>query len=169
MRIISIVVFAGAAVLAMAQQPGAQRAQPEKTFTSAAEVEAMIAKAKSERKPDQGNFNQSLLRLAPYNVALEYRVEGIDTPATLHEKEAELVYVVDGSATLTVGGKLVNEKRTNPANLSGSAVEGGKPQAIAKGDYIFIPENTAHSFTKTQGRLVIMSLHLPRGGATAGN
>jgi mannose-6-phosphate isomerase-like protein (cupin superfamily) len=164
-RILSIVTVAGVAAMAMAQQPNQQRApQPDKTFTSAADVEAMIAKAKNERKPDQPNFNQPLLRLAPYAVNLEYRVEGIDTPATVHEKEAELIYVVDGAGTLTTGGKLVGEKRTNASNLSGTAVEGGTPQRISKGDYIFVPENTPHSFTKTQGRLVIMSVHVPRGG-----
>jgi mannose-6-phosphate isomerase-like protein (cupin superfamily) len=165
-RIVSIVTIVGIAAMAMAQQPNQQRAlQPDKTYASAADVEAMIAKAKSERKPDQANFNQPLLRLAPYAVNLEYRVEGIDTPATVHEKEAELIYVVDGAATLTTGGKLAGEKRTNPTNLSGTAVEGGTPQRISKGDYIFVPENTPHSFTKTQGRLVIMSIHVPRSGS----
>jgi len=154
--------------MAVAQQPTQQQAQqPEKTFTSAADVEAMIAKAKNERKPDQANFNQPLLRLAPYAVNLEYRVEGIDTPATQHEKEAELIYVVDGAATFTTGGKLVGEKRTNANNLSGTAVEGGTPRRISKGDYIFVPENTPHSFTKTQGRLIIMSIHVPRTGSAS--
>lgn len=166
MRIFSIVTVMGAAAMAMAQQPNQQRTpQPDKTFTSAADVEAMIAKAKSERKPDQANFLQPLLRLTPYTVNLEYRVEGIDTPATVHEKEAELIYVVDGAGTLTTGGKLVGEKRTNASNLSGSAVEGGTPQRISKGDYVFVPQNTPHSFTKTQGRLVIMSIHIPRTAA----
>ena len=156
MRRLLIMTVMGVASIAMAQAP------VQKTFTSAAEVEAMIAKAKNERKPDQPNFNQPLLRLAPYAVNLEYRVEGLDTPATQHEKEAEMIYVVDGAATLTIGGKLMGEKRTNATNLSGTGVQGGTPQRIAKGDFIFVPENTAHAFTNTQGRLVIMSLHLPR-------
>jgi hypothetical protein len=62
------------------------------------------------------------------------------------------------------GGKLVGEKRTNASNLSGTGIEGGTPQRISKGDYTFVPENTPHSFTKTQGTLVIMSIHVPRGG-----
>jgi len=155
MRIISIFIAVSLAAVAVAQQP-------DKTFVSAADVEAMIAKAKAERKPDQANFLQTLVRLAPYNVALEYRVAGVDTPATQHEKEAELIFVVDGAATFTTGGKLVDEKRTNPTNLSGTAVAGGSARRIAKGDYIFVPENTPHSFTKTEGRLVIMSVHMPR-------
>jgi hypothetical protein len=55
-----------------------------------------------------------------------------------------------------------NYRFTNATNLSGTSVEGGTPRRIAKGDYIFVPENTPHSFTKTQGRLVIMSIHVPR-------
>jgi mannose-6-phosphate isomerase-like protein (cupin superfamily) len=163
MRILSIVTVVSVAAMAMAQQPNPQRTQqPDKTFTSAAEVDAMIAKAKSERKPDQANFLQQLLRLPPYSVNLEYRVEGVDTPATVHETEAEMIFVVDGAATFTTGGKLAGEKRTNPTNLSGTGVEGGTARRIAKGDYIFVPENTPHAFTKAEGRLVIMSVHVPR-------
>lgn len=166
MRILSIVTVVGVAAMAMAQQPNQQRAQqPDQTFSSAADVEGMVAKAKNERKPDQANFIQPLLRLAPYTVNLEYRVEGIDTPATVHEKEAELIYVIDGAATFTTGGRLAGEKRTNAGNLSGTGVEGGTPRRISKGDYIFVPENTPHAFTNAQGRLVIMSVHVPRVGS----
>jgi len=166
MRILPIATALSVAVMAMAQQPNQPRTPlPDKTFASAAEVEAMIAKAKAERKPDQANLIQPIVRLAPYNVSLEYRVEGIDTPATLHETEAELIEVVDGAATFTTGGKLTGEKRTNPTNLSGTGIEGGSSRRIAKGDYIFVPENTPHSFTKTEGRLVIMSVHVPRSVA----
>lgn len=141
--------------------------QPDKTYISASDVEALIAKAKAERKPDQANFLQTLVRLAPYNVALEYRVQGVDTPATQHEKEAELIFVVDGACTFVTGGKLANEKRTNATNLSGTSVEGGTARRIAKGDYIFVPENTPHAFTKTEDRIVIMSVHVPRTEAAA--
>ena len=155
MRTPLIVTILATAAMALAQQP-------DMTFTSASDVEAMIAKAKQERKPDQANFLQTLLRLPPYRVNLEYRVQGVDTPATVHEKEAELIFVVDGACTFVTGGKLANEKRTNPTNLSGTGIDGGSPRRIGKGDYIFVPENTPHAFTKTEGSLVIMSVHVPR-------
>ena len=165
MRKSAIVAFAVVGSFALGYGAAAQSgAQPAKLFASAADVEAMINKAKSERKPDQANFIQQIVRLAPYNANLEYRVEGIDTPATLHETEAELVFVVDGAGILNSGGKLVEERRTNATNRGGKDVEGGTAQRIAKGDYIFLPENTPHSFRKTEGRLVIMSLHVPRAG-----
>ena len=147
-----------------AQQPGKGKApQPDKAYTSASDIAAMMAKAKNERKQDQAIFSQNILRLAPYSASLEYR--GAVGPASVHEKEAELFYVIDGSATLVTGGKLVGETRTNPDNLSGTAIEGGTPQAVAKGDFFIVPENTPHWFSPINGTLVLMSLHVPRTAA----
>jgi mannose-6-phosphate isomerase-like protein (cupin superfamily) len=153
-----------AAVVAQlpAQQPAKQAKQPAptKTYTSAADVAAMMAKAKNERKKDQANFIQQILQLAPYSANLEYR--GAVGPAAVHEKEAELFYVIEGGGTLVTEGKLVGETRTNPENLSGTAIEGGKTQAVAKGDFFIVPENTPHWFSNINGSLVLMSLHVPR-------
>jgi mannose-6-phosphate isomerase-like protein (cupin superfamily) len=112
MRIALVVTLVATAVGVCAQQPAA------KTFTGSADVTAMIAKAKNERKPDQGNFIQPLLQAAPYTANLEYRVKGVDTNPNVHEKEAELFYVIEGGGTLTTGGKLRDEKRLNPTNFS---------------------------------------------------
>ena len=159
MRLVWIVMLGAATAVVNAQQPA------EKTFTSAADVTSMIAKAKSERKPDQPNYIQTLLQASPYKVNLEYRIRGVDTNPNVHEHEAELVYVVEGGGTLTVGGKLRDPKRANAANLTGSGIEGGNPRQIAKGDFVMIPENTPHGFHATADNLVIMSIHLPRGEA----
>lgn len=159
MKLAWITTFVGAAAIMSAQQP------VTKAFSSAADVAAMVAKAKAERKPDQPNFIQQILQAAPYNVNLEYRVQGLDTNPNVHEAEAEMVFVVDGAGVLTVGGKLKDEKRLNDKNVTGSKLEGGTPRRIAKGDYVLIPEKTAHSFTKVEGTLVIMSVHMPRGAA----
>jgi mannose-6-phosphate isomerase-like protein (cupin superfamily) len=157
----TVLVVFGAAAALLAQQPA------EKTFTGAADVTQMIAKAKSERKPDQPNFIQPLLLAAPYRVNLEYRVKGVDSNPNVHETEAEIFYVVQGGGTLTTGGKLRDEKRVNATNLTGTAIDGGTSRTIAKGDFFLVPENTPHWFTKTDGTLVVMSVHVPRGGASA--
>src|SRR5215813_6443182 len=152
-----LMTLVGTAAVVFAQQPAA------KTFTSAADVAAMINKAKSERKPDQANFIQPLLQAAPYTVNLEYRVKDVKANPTLHETEAEVFYVVEGSATLTTGGKLRDEKRTNPTNLAGTGIDGGSTRKVAKGDFFVVPEKTAHGFTDTSEALVLMSFHVPRG------
>jgi mannose-6-phosphate isomerase-like protein (cupin superfamily) len=133
---------------------------PMNTFVSSSDVAAMIAKAKSERKADQPLFLQPLLQLAPYTANLEYRA--VVGPAAVHEKEAELFYVVDGSGTMVTGGKLVNEKRTNAENLSGTGIEGGASRTVAKGDFIMVPEGTPHWFSAMDGAVVLMTIHVPR-------
>jgi mannose-6-phosphate isomerase-like protein (cupin superfamily) len=143
--------------VAVAQQPPAQAM---KAFTSSADVTALIAKAKSEHKENQPIVTEPILRLAPYNANLEYRASV--GAAAVHETEAELFYVIDGSATMITGGKLVDEKRTNPANLTGTAIEGGSSRSVAKGDFIVVPENTPHWFSAINGTVVLMTLHVPR-------
>ena len=154
---LAITLFAGAA---MAQQGGASSAQAVKTYSSAADVASLQAKAKSERKGDAPLVVERILQLPPYNANLEYRATV--GPASIHEKEAEVFYVIDGSATMVTGGKLKNESRTNPENLTGSGIEGGTPRNVAKGDFIVVPENTPHWFSSINGSITMMSLHGPR-------
>ena len=73
-----------------------------------------------------------------------------------------MFYVIDGSGTLVTGGKLVNESANQRRNLTGTAIANGKSQAVAKGDFVIVPENTPHWFNKINGTLVLMSLHVPR-------
>lgn len=159
-----IVGFALSLVAALAAaQPAPQAAQssakPTQTFASAADVAKLIAKAKSERKEGQPTVAEPILELGSYDGHLEYRA--MVGNAAVHEHEAELFYVIDGSATITTGGKLVNEKRTDAANLNGSAIEGGNPRAISKGDWVLVPENTPHWFSPINGVLVLFSMHVP--------
>src|SRR5262245_7619274 len=133
-----------------------------KLFAAAGDVSALIERAKKERKPDQANFAQPVVSLRPFTVNLEYRVAGLNAPASVHEKEAEMFFVVEGSGMLVTGGTLKEERRTNPENLQGSAIYGGSPRRVAKGDVIVVPEKTPHWFTQIDGALVLMSLHLPR-------
>lgn len=148
------------ALAAPQPQAAAADASAPKTYTTAAEVQALLAKAKSERKEGQVAVAEHILSLAPYAVNLEYRP--VDGAAAVHEKEAELVYVIDGGGTLTTGGKVVGEKRTNASNLTGTGIDGGTTQALNKGDFAIIPEGTPHQFKPANGLLVLMTMHVPR-------
>jgi mannose-6-phosphate isomerase-like protein (cupin superfamily) len=141
------------AAIAVAQTP------PDKIVATNSEIMAMVAKAKADRKPNQPTFAQPLLALAPYGANLEYRAAV--GPAAVHKKYAEFFYVIDGSATLMTGGKLVNEK-SNGDNLSGTAIEGGSSRPVAKGDFVIVPENTPHWFSAINGTVTLMSFRLPR-------
>lgn len=151
-----------ATAVALAQQPSGKAAPAMKLFSSSADVQALIAKAKSERKEGQATVSLPILQLAPYNANLEFRASV--GPAAVHEKEAEMFYVIDGSATMVTGGKLTSETR-NGENLTGTGIEGGSPRNVAKGDFIIVPENTAHWFSKIDNVIVLMSIHVPRTSA----
>lgn len=146
--------------LATAKQSAQSSEKPTKTFVSSGEVAELIAKAKSERKEGQPIVVEPMLELGSYDGHLEYRASV--GAAAVHEKEAEIFYVIDGSGTLVTGGKLVNENRMNPTNLSGSAIEGGTSRPVSKGDFILVPENTPHWFRSIHGTLVLFSIHVPR-------
>jgi len=131
-----------------------------KPFISSAELAQLLAKADAARQAGNTFPHTALLRLAPYTANLEYRTAV--GPASVHEKEAELFVVLDGSGTLVLGGKLVNESRRDPNNLSGTATEGGTSRTVSKGDMFIVPENVAHWFSSVDGKLAVMTLHIPR-------
>jgi mannose-6-phosphate isomerase-like protein (cupin superfamily) len=105
-------------------------------------------------------MGQAMLRAAGFSANMEYRTAV--GPAAVHDLDAEFFYVIDGSGTVVTGGKLANEKRTNAANLTGTGIEGGASRKVGKGDFIMVPEGTAHWFSAIDGTLVLMSIHLPR-------
>src|SRR6266581_4315353 len=118
-------IFTLVSSVVLAQQSATPNPAPAaRLFAGSADVTAMIAKAKSERKPDQPNFVQPIVQFAPYNANLEYRVAGVAAPASVHEREAEMFFVIDGAGTIVTGGALRDEKRTNAENLTGSAIDG---------------------------------------------
>lgn len=160
-----VVVFAAVIGLAQgvhAQTPLAQGGAqgPDKLYSSAADVTALIEHAKSIRKEGQANVVQTLLQAAPYSTNVEYRASVGN--ATVHVHEAEVFYVIDGSATMVTGGKLVGQTGPGGENLAGTGIEGGTTRKIGKGDFIMVPENTPHWFSAIDGVLVVMSMHVPR-------
>ena len=119
-----------------------QAAPPVNTFLSNKDIMALVDKAKADRKGDAPLVAEPILLLAPYKAQLEYRPG--TSPAAFHEKDAELMVVLDGTGNIVTGGKLVEEKRTNANNLSGPSIAGGNSQAVVKGDMVIVPANTPH-------------------------
>jgi hypothetical protein len=122
---------------------------------SAADLAAAIAKLPTDRPA----ASVRVFTLTPYNVAVERRLPR-EQGASLHEVQAELFYVIDGSATLLTGGKLVGETR-NGTNLSGKGIEGGVRQTFSKGDFLLVPSGIAHQFVDIKAPIQLMSIYLP--------
>jgi len=144
-----------------AQQPASLNTTREITFASGADVAAKLAKAKSDLRPGQAMITARLIQAAPYTMDLEYR-GAAPQRATFCVDRAEMVYVLEGSATMVTGGKLVNESATNAAVHTGTAIEGGKSRHIGPGDQYFVPENTPYWLSSVDGSIALLSLQLPR-------
>lgn len=133
---------------------------PTKTFMNNKEIMGLIEKAKADRKGDAPLVAEPILSMAPYRAQLEYRPA--TSPAAVHEKDAELMVVLEGTGNIVTGGKLVDEKRNNANNLGGSSITGGNSQAVVKGDMLIVPANTPHQVIPTGGApIVLMTMHVP--------
>ena len=66
-----------------------------------------------------------------------------------HDKADDIYYVVDGSATLTIGGRLDEPKEISPGEWRGPRIVGGQTVEAKKGDLIIVPRGTPHQRSTT--------------------
>ena len=77
-------------------------------------------------------------------VAVQHDKDKPPAPAELHDNSDDVYYVLDGTATLTLGGKLDAPKETEPGEWRAPKIDGGQQIEIAKGDLIIVPRGTPH-------------------------
>ena len=66
--------------------------------------------------------------------------------AEIHTHDADIVYVLDGTATIVTGGEAVDAKVTAPGELRGAEIRGGETRHVGKGDVVVIPAGVPHWF-----------------------
>src|SRR5438552_2268833 len=66
--------------------------------------------------------------------------------AEFHAKDADVIYVLQGTATFITGGEVVDGKTIAPDEIRGSSIKGGETRKISKGDVIIVPHSTPHQF-----------------------
>jgi mannose-6-phosphate isomerase-like protein (cupin superfamily) len=136
------------------------------TVVSAQQVEQIRETARAAKAPAAPSASRPILAAGPYALNLEYRTG--KAPASVHGTEAEVVMVLDGSGTVTTGGRLVNPTPGANGNISGSDVAEGAAQHVVKGDMLIVPQGTPHIMVPDAGAaLVLATLHLPRTGEPA--
>ena len=64
----------------------------------------------------------------------------------VHEKETDVIHVIDGEATFVTGGSMVGGKSTKPGQMMGTDIKGGETHHLTKGDVIVVPAGTPHWF-----------------------
>jgi len=63
-----------------------------------------------------------------------------------HDKETEIVLIMEGEATYVTGGTLVGSKERSPGERGGTDIEGGQTRHLTKGDVVVLPPGTPHWF-----------------------
>jgi glc operon protein GlcG len=71
--------------------------------------------------------------------------------AEVHARDADIIYVLDGNATLVTGGTVVEPKTTAPDEVRGRGIQGGETRSLEEGDVVIIPAGTPHWFEKVPG------------------
>ena len=92
-----------------------------------------------------------LVEIANYKVHASHR----DGPgiAEVHTRDTDIIYMLEGSATLVTGGTVVEGKTIAAEEIRGKEVKGGESRRIGKGDVIVIPHGTPHWFKEVKGPL----------------
>jgi quercetin dioxygenase-like cupin family protein len=71
----------------------------------------------------------------------------------VHDKETDTFYVLDGSATIVAGGKMIGGSVTGPGQQRGTDIAGGQAQHVTKGDVMVIPAGVPHWFKEVSGSI----------------
>ena len=75
-------------------------------------------------------------------------------PVEYHERTNHVFIMVEGEATLVVGGTMVDAKQTAPGQMRAPSIEGGVTYHLTKGDVITIPAKTPHWFKEVPTKTV---------------
>ena len=131
--------IAAAAVAAFERAP-ASTANAEPTFVGSTQVtEAFV---KGAPLVENGSFKiHASRREAP----------GM---AEIHERDTDLVYVLEGAATFVTGGMVVDPKTTAKDEIRGASIHGGSTRQLVRGDVVIVPNGTPHWFKDVKGPLL---------------
>lgn len=112
-------------------QPGTDR---RVTFIPGARVNAAFEKG------------EALLETAGYKVHASRR----DAPgkAEVHLRDTDIIYVLDGTATIVTGGTVIDGSTVAADEIRGIAIKGGVEQQLVKGDVLVVPNGVPHWFTR---------------------
>ncbi|MBX3297498.1 MAG: heme-binding protein [Acidobacteria bacterium] len=69
----------------------------------------------------------------------------------VHDADTDIIYVLEGTATIVTGGRSVDAKTVAPGEHRGSGIEGGETRQLNKGDVLIVPSGTPHWFKQVDG------------------
>lgn len=144
---IGIVLFASAMPFGVAQAQAAGTV----TYLGSDQVQAAFAKG------------SPLLEVDDYKIHASRR-ESKPGLAEVHTRDTDIIYVLQGSATLVTGGRAQDLEPTGAEELRGSGIENGESRDIKAGDVVVVPNGTPHWFKQVNGTLLYYVVKVRQGG-----
>lgn len=74
-----------------------------------------------------------------------------DGQAEVHVRDTDIVYVLEGTATLVTGGTVMKGATTATDELRGESISGGESRTVGKGDVVVVPNGVPHLFKDVKG------------------
>jgi glc operon protein GlcG len=68
-----------------------------------------------------------------------------------HTWETDIMYVLDGEATVVTGGEMVDRRQVGPGEYRATSVRGGTTHSLSRGDVLAIPNGVPHWFKDVSG------------------
>jgi mannose-6-phosphate isomerase-like protein (cupin superfamily) len=116
---------------------------------TAAELKG-FSRSLSPKVNEQKIATQQLAKVGNYEFLMAHR----EAPgqAEWHAKQADIIVVQTGEATLIYGGSLVNGKTTQPNEMRAASISGGLEKKLSPGDVVTIPVRTPHQLIIPPGK-----------------
>jgi mannose-6-phosphate isomerase-like protein (cupin superfamily) len=89
-----------------------------------------------------GSASETLREYPQHAAMLSFR--GRSGEAEVHEKFADVFYVLAGEATLVTGGTVVKARTEAPGETRGEAIEGGVERPLRPGEVAHVPAGLPH-------------------------
>jgi len=70
--------------------------------------------------------------------------------AEIHVTDTDIFIVLEGNATIAIGGKMLDAKEVSPGEIRGSGIDGGTEYSLEKGVVLTVPRNTPHWIKQTR-------------------
>ena len=106
-------------------------------------LKPILQALKEEAAGDPHHFAVRQLADYPNDAFLLVHREG-DGQVEWHETQIDVFFVQSGSATLLIGGKLINGETVGPHEKRNGTIEGGVRRKLSAGDVVRIPPRVPH-------------------------
>ncbi len=91
-------------------------------------------------------------------VAVQHDKSRPTAQAEVHDASDDVYYVLEGTATLTLGGKLDQPREAEPGEWRSPRINGGQTFEIKKGDLVVVPRGTPHQRTGKDFSMILIKI-----------